>query len=272
MSFFPATAPRGISWFRPLLGRARARIRPTWAKLCAPQPVKPDLVKLERINPGPIKLVPINPGPQPRTNLWTGALALALIIISGCSQPPKRSVTPPEDPSATALRPFSDLPLDVMWRQQVTISWGDQSEEIPVVLQKNREALVLVGLGPLGPPSFVIRHDKDKLALDNRSGRDFPFSAAYIIADIQRAFFPWALDGQRPRARGSWRGLVIEEQWEGEELRERLFYLRDSPQRGAVRVRYMDGSAGLDVPTRVSLVNEWFGYRLEIETLEQGRL
>ena len=59
-----------------------------------------------------------------------------------------------------------------------------RSEE--AALEKRAGTLMLVGLGPMSRPGFVIRATDAGLDVTNHTGRDLPFDPAYILADVQR--------------------------------------------------------------------------------------
>src|ERR1700712_2240085 len=86
----------------------------------------------------------------------------------------------------------SALSYDFQWRQRVSARWPSGTQSFDAVLQKRAGELTLVGLSPLGLPGFVFRlNEARELAVENRSGQKLPFEPAYVVADVQRVFFPW---------------------------------------------------------------------------------
>ncbi|MCA9671548.1 MAG: DUF3261 domain-containing protein [Myxococcales bacterium] len=179
------------------------------------------------------------------------ALALAL-LLAGCCPPATttRAARPRPEP---ALRPVGDLPYDFFWRQRVTARWGDgRSQTFDAVLQKHRGTLRLVGLSPLGV-GFVIELRADGTThFQNRTGRRLPFAPSYMLADVQRAFYPWPSDR-------------VQERHKDGHLVERTF-------RGKAHITYHDWRPGNDAARRVVVHHLRYGYVLVIETTEQKRL
>lgn len=139
-----------------------------------------------------------------------------------------------------------------------------------------RSTLTLVGLSPLGQPGFVITVNAEgQIQLDNRSGRELSFESNYIVADVQRTFFPWlgqpAVDQQGERS-GQVLGLTVSETFDQGVLKQRRFLRPDAVERGQLVIDYQDWDKGADVPNRVIVHNRWFGYELVIETLSQSKL
>jgi len=196
-----------------------------------------------------------------------------------------------EAPAATLL-PAGVLPGRHFIRQWVEIRWPGGEERFEAVLQKEGDSLLLVGLGPMGRIGFRISLEDEELGLQNDTGQTMPFSPAYILADVQRIFYPWLEpwleEEQRCRScrrRGARRGLEIEEHRVEGRLVERRFSVSDRPSLGEVVVRYdrddpNDPDGRGDGPTppgaarapqaglwRATLRNDWVGYEIEVEFL-----
>ncbi|MFW6051022.1 MAG: DUF3261 domain-containing protein [Myxococcota bacterium] len=207
------------------------------------------------------------------------ALALALGTLAagasvGCGPPPGARA-PEEAPDPGPLLPPDALPFDFQWRQRVTASWEDGSEGFEAVLQKREGELSLVGLTPMGTPAFVLSLSPAGVTFDNRTGRELPFPPAFVVADVQRVFYPWlppAPEGLTGAREDVVRGVRVRERYRDGELVRRAFVRPDDPERRAVHVGYGPTPPGADAPSRVVLDNGWFGYRLVIETLDQQRL
>jgi hypothetical protein len=167
------------------------------------------------------------------------------------------------------------MPIDFIWRQHVTATWKEGSESFDAVLQKRGDTLLLMGLSPIGTPGFVLELRGKNISLRNRTGRPLPFPPRYIIADIQRAFFPWltppptGFSGVRS---GIYRDLSIREVYQVGRLRSRAFRRKRAPSQEAVRLEYRGWSDGRDAPAKVILTSDAFGYTLVIETTSQQRL
>ncbi len=102
------------------------------------------------------------------------------------------NVTPDaSDDAAVALLPFDDLHENLLMRQHVTVKWADGEEGFDAVLQKRRDSLLLLGLGPMNTVGFKLTLDDHGVRFDNSSGREMPFQPERILADVQRVFYPW---------------------------------------------------------------------------------
>jgi hypothetical protein len=196
--------------------------------------------------------------------------------LAGCAP-----ATRPAHPKAAELDPGPILPpaaldFDFQWRQRVTASWPTGKRSFDAVLQKRAGELVLLGLSPIGQPGFVVHLAANSaISLENHTGQALPFRAEYILADVERVFFPWlaavpaAFSGER---RGQLGVLQIFERYNAGQLVERSFERSDAPARGEVRIVYEPRRAGEDAARNVRVDNHWFDYQLSIETSEQSRL
>lgn len=178
--------------------------------------------------------------------------------------------TPPE------LMPPSALPFDFQWRQRVTAHWPTGTQSFEAVLQKREGQLILVGLSPLGLPGFVFRLlESGDLQVENRTGQPLPFEPAYVVADVQRVFFPWlaapapGFTGDRSGERA---GTSVRERFERGQLRERQLIRETAAGREHIVVSYTTAEPAADAPARADLKNQLLDYELVIETLEQTRL
>jgi hypothetical protein len=211
---------------------------------------------------------------------WAAILSGLLSI--GCPARGRDEVPrpPPADepePSAAIpgiLRPPADMGADIQWEQRVVARWDEESHTFDAVLSKTGDELVLLGLGPMKAPGFVVRLHDGVVDLDNRTDRAIPFDPKYMILDVQRVFFPWIpgappSDGTRSHERD---GELISERWEGGRLVERRFRRRNGHPPGEIVIRYRMWIDGADAPRHAELDNGWFGYSLAIETLAQQRL
>lgn len=174
------------------------------------------------------------------------------------------------------LRTAAALAHDFQWQQRVTARYPTGSSSFEAVLLNRDGALTLVGLSPMGLPGFVITLTADgRVDMDNRSGQSLPFEPSYILADVQRVFFPW-LETPAPHFNGvrsgGLLGMQVTESLENGVLVRRTFSRDDAPDRGQAVIRYEHWSTGSDAPARVVMDNEWFGYQLIIETVSQTRL
>lgn len=172
------------------------------------------------------------------------------------------------------LLPHTDLREHIFWRQRVTATWPEGEQSFEAVLQRDADALQLVGLSPVGPPAFVVRHGADGVSFENHSDRELPFAPSFMIADVQKAFYPWLplpANVRQGEYRDSVRGLVVTEGYVDDALQWRTFVRVDDPEARELRVTYEPPVAD-GLPPVAVLENGWFGYTLTVETLEARRL
>jgi len=185
--------------------------------------------------------------------------------------------------AALALLPVETWPVGLLLRQRVRIDWPGGSESFDAVLQRRPGELALVGLGPMNQVGFRIAlvaaagpdGGVEKIELENRSGRDLPFSPAHILGDVQRVFYPWLIHAPEcgACARSGRKGqLAVWERFANGRLDERRFTIPGALERGEIQIRYSDWQGEPAFPGRVDLDNGWFGYRLTLETLESTTL
>lgn len=165
----------------------------------------------------------------------------------------------------------SELGGDFQWRQQVTAQWPTGTRTFDAILSKEGSSLLLVGLGPMDTPGFILRvDDKGVLSVENNTGQPMPFDAKFVLLDVQRAFYPWFPAGLASGTRSVTRdGETVEETWRDGRLQKRRFVRVDGNPRGVIEVSYVGWSPSDRAPKRATLENGWHGYTLIIETLEQ---
>ncbi len=206
-------------------------------------------------------------------------LGWVLLAANAC-HPPDPEVASPGSAAVgypgTLLAP-AKLGPDVQWEQRVTAQWGEgKRRSFDAVLSKVGDELLILGLGPMKVPGFVVRlHEGEvDITVDKRMPESLPFAPRYIVLDVQRVFFPWIpggppRDGERHHLGD---GERVTERWAGGRLIERRFTRADARPPGEIVVRYEGWHDGQDAPARAVLDNGWFGYTLTIETLVQQRL
>lgn len=196
---------------------------------------------------------------------------IAAAALGGCGarQPP------PNPPKREQLRPPTALRYDFMWRQRVTASWPDGQRSFEAVLQKRDGELSMLGMSAMGLPGFVLTlHADGALDVQNRTGQRLPFEPSYILADVERVFFPWlepVAPGFSGEQEGELSGQTVRERYANGRLLWREFRRSASKDGAKVRIDYRFAQQG-DAPIRVVLDNGYYKYKLEIETFEQSRL
>jgi hypothetical protein len=204
-----------------------------------------------------------------RLTRWAALLGLWLVVACG----PKPAARTPMKPEP--LRPPAALRYDFMWRQRVTATWPSGKQSFEAVLQKRDGELSMLGLSALGLPGFVLTLRADgSLDVQNRMGRELPFEPSYILADVERVFFPWLAQvapGFSGEQTGQAYGFSVRERYANGRLLLREFERSADPAAGKVHIDYRFTPSG-DAPLHVTLANGFYRYGLEIETLEQSRL
>ncbi len=235
--------------------------------------------------------------PHP-SSLARWVLVATLLLLPGCAtsqQGQARALNGDDYPGE--LRSPKLFGRDLMIQQRVTARWGEaggfdldspthDEEQRPsgehgfdAALQIQGDVLTLLGLTPLGSVGFVITlraapegsAEQTQLSYRNETDRELPFPPRFILLDVQRVFWPWFDDvapvegmSERQEMLGEER---VRETYLNGKLRERSFSRLDGDPAGFIRVLYDWTDARSGVPTRVELINEWFGYRLTIDSL-----
>ncbi len=211
--------------------------------------------------------------------------SLLTMALFGCAARPEAPASRPplaEKDYPGLLRPPAALGVEVMWRQRVTVEWGDaERRSFEAVLQNQGGALRLVGLSPLGTVGFVISLSDGAVTFDNHMSETLPFPPRFLLLDVERVFFPWlaangdrsidgvAIDGERSATVEAERVVEV---WSDQRLRERRFTRLDGHPAGDIVIHYEWGEPTWRAPTRVVFDNGWFRYRLTIDTLQETLL
>lgn len=193
-----------------------------------------------------------------------------LAALAACGTPPER--TPRDYPGE--LVPPADLPGAVLYRQRVTARFGEREHRFEAVVQKKKDALLVIGLGPAGTKSFVFELRGREVKAQHNAPETRALPPEHLLQDVERAFFlglpgPPLADGERA---AELRGERVVEVWKDGRLLERRFSRLDDDPPGALTLRYEGGWLLGDPPPLVRLDNGWLGYTLEIETLSARRL
>lgn len=145
--------------------------------------------------------------------------------------------------------------------------------ELDVVLQKQGDTLLIVGLGPLNAKAFTLQHRRDQIEFKQFMGPHVALSPRNVVVDVHRVYFkrleappPGGWETYTGTRQGELDGEHVEEVWQNGQLRSIAFTRPAQPAlRGAVRIQLGPGCRHLACePNSVSLDNQWFGYRLTI--------
>lgn len=193
---------------------------------------------------------------------WVPSLIVVATVLVGCR--PKAS---PGSYPGELVEP-STIGYDFMIRQRVQGSYGERSVSFDAVVQKQGGTLMVLTLTPYGSRAFLVEQQGQEVRVEKFIPRELPFEPRFILLDVQRVF----LKGlpQAPRDDGWHRSRIddeiVRERWQGGRLHERTYARRDRQPKGAIFVRYEGGYVPGERPPPIELVNEWFGYRLVLET------
>lgn len=178
---------------------------------------------------------------------------------SGCGSAQSR----PEDGLA-ALPPPSLLPADalgrdIFLRQRVVAEWPSGETQFEAIVQKEDDRLQVFGLSPAGQVGFIFTLEGGEVHVENRAGRTLPFSPAWILADVQRAYYPSeALQGG---------DLELIETLAEDGLPARRVFQRAGER--VIVIEYGPAEGRAIAPEKVRLENLEYDYRLLIETFEE---
>lgn len=200
--------------------------------------------------------------------LRSSCLAVSLLVgLSACVTPSAPEPPPWTDSSYPGvLRPPSALGVEILWRQRVTATWGeDGRRSFDAAVQLHAGALTVLGISPLGV-GFVLKLEDGEVTFENRTDHELPFPPRFILLDVERVFFPWLPPGE---TEGTVDGEAIVEVWRDGRLVERRFNRIDGVPAGEIVVSYEGYDEGRRAPRRAELVNGWFGYRLVVDTVDE---
>ena len=164
---------------------------------------------------------------------------------------------------------------DFMARQKLSGRHGDRDFAFEAVLQLRGGTLTVLGLTPFGTKAFLLEQTGTDVSFRPLIDREIPFPPEYILQDIHRVWLwharlPWGdrAPNQAEDPSVEIAGERVTEQWIDGALVRRSFERLDGQPPGTIRVDYMGGQRRGQPARQVVLDNGWFGYRLEIETLE----
>lgn len=160
---------------------------------------------------------------------------------------------------------------DFMARQRLRGTARGREVGGEVVLQKQGEALTLIGMTPFGTKAFVAQQKAGETTVQVLAPEGkLPFPPRFMLLDVNRVQFI-GLPGA-PLADGTHRGELGEERvsevWQGGALLERRFERADGRPAGAIVITYEGGMKDGVLPPRILLDNGWFGYQIAVETLQ----
>jgi hypothetical protein len=158
---------------------------------------------------------------------------------------------------------------EFVWRQSVTATLREGSQRYEAVVQKRCGELVVIGLTPFGARAFTIRQRGLQVETEVEVAPP-PFAPEAVLYDVHRVFFaslgPVPADGERTVERD---GEEIRETWKDGRLLTRSYRRLDGQPAGLVEIEYGADFGPAGPPASAKLRSEWFGYALEIVTLDR---
>lgn len=205
----------------------------------------------------------------PRRNVQVRCSTAVLVwLAAGCAGAPPPAADQ-RSPVPVVLLGVDTLSADMRLRQHVTARWADEEGEFDAVVEKRPGVLQIVGLTPIGTVAFSVRHDAAGVHFENRSDREVPFPPEHIVADVQRAFYPWLQqppDCDNCERHSERLGMKVTERFAQGKLIERSFQLLDAPAREPLTVRYL--SWRNRQPAEIVIHNPWHQYELSVRLSE----
>jgi hypothetical protein len=191
----------------------------------------------------------------------------------GCTSP-----KPPPAPAGTPAANVSPPPFlvsteqiagEFVWRQSITATHPEGTSQFEAVVQKHCGELVVVGFTPFGARAFTIRQRGTQVESEVEVAPP-PFPPEAVLYDVHRTFFASLGDAPPDGERSGERdGEEIREIWQDGKLQKRTHHRLDGEPAGAVVIEYGADLGPTGPPSPVKLRSDWFGYALEIVTLDR---
>lgn len=175
------------------------------------------------------------------------------------------------------LIPTADIGQEFMARQELEGEFNGETFKFSAVLQVKGGVLTVLGLTPMGTKAFILEQEGTEVRFTALIDRQMPFPPEFVLQDVHRTWLwharlPW---GDRPSEEApstEIAGERVSEVWTNGALVRRTFERLDGQPEGSLRVDYIGGHRTGKPAERVVIDNGWFGYRLEIETVEWQKL
>lgn len=196
------------------------------------------------------------------------------LALLGCASP-LQPTSPPAWTSGAPLLASEKIRGDFSMRQRLSFRVGEHDKgAIDAVLQVHCGEVVVVALTPLGTRLFSIRQRGLSTEVEGVTSHPLAFAPLRVLLDVHRVYLYPVADPPLPDGGHGVRvgSLKLVEQWRGGRLVRRTIPDRDGDAVGRVVVTYEGGLSPTEVPPRVLLRNELYGYELEIETIERQEL
>jgi len=200
------------------------------------------------------------------------ALAALAALGAACAGGPSPPAT--RGAGGSGLVPTQEIAGNFLMRQQLAFRAGEERGHFEALVQKHCDELIVVGLSPFGSRAFTLRQRGVDVEVETHIDVAWPFPPRRVLQDVHRVYLlpladPPLADGVHESV---WGDEVVSERWSSGRLRERRLRRSDGAPPGDVVVRYEDGASAEHPPVRVRVVNERFGYVLDVTTVERRPL
>jgi len=194
-----------------------------------------------------------------------------LLSLSSCAslKPPPSDALHEESAELVSTNQLSTRPFTVV--QRIRGKHGTEDVSFECVVELSLDKLRVTGMTTYSPRAFVVEQDGVEVHSRRLMPRDVPFEPTQVLFDIHRIFFRGL---PAPQSDGTHElldhGEVVREVWKDGHVVQRHFHVLDTFAR--LLVLEFDGPPSPVIAPRVRLTNLHYGYVLEIESVEQGRL
>jgi len=194
----------------------------------------------------------------------------AMLALPACQHAAGRGARIAECPGEL----LSTQEIEADFRSEMRVHFRAESEDVAlrVVAEKLGTSLVVIGLSPLGAKLFTVVQTNRDVAIDALPGRVVRVPPIDVLRELHRMRFLEAgvPPGEHGRAELVRDGTRILEIWRDGVLAQRSFSRVSGSPSGEVTVVYAAPTPG--VPPRAVIQNDWCGYSVSIETLDEETL
>ena len=201
--------------------------------------------------------------------LGTALAALAILASGGCGHLPFAPRAMRECPGA--IRSTDEIAGDLRLDLRLLVRSEKVDTALRLAVEKRGDALVLVGLSPLGAVLFSVRQTGTDTEVEALPAALLEIPPENVLRDLHRVHFltastPLAANGTSDVVRDDTR---ITEHWQGGTLRSRTFERVNGRPRGQVVVDFVAKPAeGL---SEARIHNGWCDYEATLVTLTEER-
>jgi len=202
---------------------------------------------------------------------WRAVLLFAAASTAGCQHLPGRPRAIPDCPGEWVAT--QAIRGDFLLRQSLIVTRGDRVFALHLVVQKSGDELLLIGLHPFGAKLFTLRQRGLETSVEAAPAPALDVPPLNVLRDLNRARFlrvaSAGADGSFAERRD---GTEIREWREGGRLQRRSFRRLAADPPGVVELRFDTPAADAEAGERVTIDNDWCGYRAELTTLSAEAL